>query len=96
MSKKLVPVEIIGATVIAVNDIQLQFLATDTLIYLISLSDQPEFKKFPLEEGSVVWLYFIPVNRKVSGIIPFDSTPIEQLPTPIPVEIEVNTKAARY
>jgi hypothetical protein len=94
--KKLVPVEIISATIWFKNESLIAFLAEDSLIYKITVVEQPEFKKFSLDEGTTVWLYYIPINRKVSGVIPQDATPKDQLPAPLPVEIEVCTKEARY
>lgn len=98
MSKKLVPVDIVGATVWLVSHERIALLAEDSLIYVISFADQPEFKKFDLEEGSAVWAYFITVNRKVTGIIPYEASHVrEQLPQGLPVEIEVTSaKQARY
>lgn len=97
MPKKLVPVEIMGATICDVNDTRILLIAENTLIYVISFADQPEFKNFDLDEGAVVWAYYIPINRKVTGIIPFESKQVkEELPQAMPVEIDIAAKAARY
>lgn len=97
MPKKLVPVEILGATVWYKSENQIAFLAENTLIFKIEFSEQPDFKKFPLDDGACVWIYYIPINRKVSGVIPFDPTlTVDQLPQAMPVEVEIACKQARY